>query len=431
MGGQELQTKKPSQTTPPTLAQKAKKGEWQSPYKPLEVTSHSVKQLPTKGEIKAAIPAECFDRSVFLSMSLVVRDCVMIAALAYVTSQLLSTEVPAEPLSLEMGVWVVGWSLYTFWMGVLLFGIWILGHECGHGAFSDYPLLNDVMGLILHQAVLVPYFPWKFSHAKHHRRTNHLVDGESHIPLTAKENGLGPNYEREAPFATWHEMMGDDVFAAVLLWVRMTLGFPLYLVGMASTGRLAYDGSPLEGRLADHFRPDSPMFTPKQRSRVFISTVVTFATLFTLAGLSYKHGLLAVSLWYIIPYLWVNAWLVAYTWLHHTDPSVPHYGGEEWTWVRGALSTIDRPYGIFDFFHHRIGSTHVAHHLFHKIPCYRAKKATAALKAYLEPKGLYNYNPNPWYVELWKLSRSCHFVEGNDGVQYYKSMNDLPKAKKL
>lgn len=50
--------------------------------------------------------------------------------------------------------------------------------------------------------------------------------------------------------------------------------------------------------------------------------------------------------------------------------------------MKGALTTIDRPYGpVFDFLHHHIGSTHVAHHLNHTIPHYHAKEATEALKA--------------------------------------------------
>jgi omega-6 fatty acid desaturase / acyl-lipid omega-6 desaturase (Delta-12 desaturase) len=117
---------------------------------------------------------------------------------------------------------------------------------------------------------------------------------------------------------------------------------------------------------------------------------------------------------------------VLYTWLQHTDPSIPHYGDGEWSWVRGALSTIDRDYGIFDFFHHTIGSTHVAHHLFHEMPWYNAGKATAAIKAYLEPQGLYNYDPKPWYMEMWRVARTCHFMEGTTGIQYFKSMEDVP-----
>ena len=39
--------------------------------------------------------------------------------------------------------------------------------------------------------------------------------------------------------------------------------------------------------------------------------------------------------------------------------------------MRGALLTIDRPYGpIFDHLHHKIGSTHVAHHVDSMIPHY-------------------------------------------------------------
>lgn len=63
-----------------------------------------------------------------------------------------------------------------------------------------------------------------------------------------------------------------------------------------------------------------------------------------------------------------NAWLVLYTWLQHTAEDVPHFGEDQWTWEKGAFMTIDRPYGpVFDFLHHRIGSTHVAHHLNHQV----------------------------------------------------------------
>jgi len=29
--------------------------------------------------------------------------------------------------------------------------------------------------------------------------------------------------------------------------------------------------------------------------------------------------------------------------LHHSDPTIPHYYGPEWTFVRGVLATVDRP----------------------------------------------------------------------------------------
>lgn len=115
---------------------------------------------------------------------------------------------------------------------------------------------------------------------------------------------------------------------------------------------------------------------------------------------------------------------------------MPHYGDDEWTWVRGALSTIDRPYsecfGFHDWMHHHIGSTHVFHHLFSDGPCYNAVEATVHLKAFLEPKGLYNYDSRPILTAAWQTAQHCHYVEGTSGVQYFKSLTNtkLPAVNK-
>ena len=31
------------------------------------------------------------------------------------------------------------------------------------------------------------------------------------------------------------------------------------------------------------------------------------------------------------------------TYLHHSDPTIPHYRAGAWSWVRGAAATVDRP----------------------------------------------------------------------------------------
>jgi omega-6 fatty acid desaturase / acyl-lipid omega-6 desaturase (Delta-12 desaturase) len=398
---------------------------WKSPYNPLDKNAPT---LPTKSQIRDVIPKECFERSYVWSMFYLLRDAAMAAAFVYGTAQVLSTDVPNLANPLEVVTWIMGWSFYAFWMGTILTGPWVLAHECGHGAFSPSQTWNDIVGFIVHQALLVPYFAWQYTHAKHHRRTNHLQDGESHVPSTAHDNGLGDNNERHTFYAAWHEAMGDGAFAAFQIWTHLVVGWPLYLLGLASTGKWKYDGTPLNGSIADHFRPNSPMFSPKVSAKVLMSTVTEIATLAGLFYLGHSVGHLKVILWYWCPYTVVNAWLVLYTWLQHTDPSVPHYGEGEWTWVRGALSTIDRDYGIFDFFHHTIGSTHVVHHLFHEMPWYNAGKATAAVKAYLEPQGLYNYDPTPWVVAMWRIARTCHYVQDDTGIQYFKSLEDVPRS---
>lgn len=401
---------------------------WKSPYNPLDPNAPT---LPTKGEIKASIPKHCFQRSYIWGMVYLIRDLIMTAAFTYGISLVLSTDLPDIKDPVAVATWTLGWGFYAFWQGTIWTGPWVIAHECGHGAFSPSQTWNDIVGFIVHQALLVPYFAWQYTHAKHHRRTNHLTDGESHVPSTGADNGLGPSNERLSFYAVMHEAMGDGAFAGFQVWSHLAIGWPLYLLGLASTGKIDQKGQPLDGRIMDHFRTSSPMFPEKISFKIFLSTTTTVLSLFGLIYAGMQFGFLPVLLWYLNPYFVVNAWLVLYTWLQHSDPSVPHYGEGEWTWVRGALSTIDRPYGIFDFFHHRIGSTHVAHHLFHEMPHYNALEATHAIKAFLEPKGLYNYDPTPWYKAMWKVAKTCHYVEADTGIQYYKSLEDVPLSKDL
>lgn len=47
---------------------------------------------------------------------------------------------------------------------------------------------------------------------------------------------------------------------------------------------------------------------------------------------------------------------------------------QEWSYLRGGLTTVDRDYGLFNKIHHDIG-THVIHHLFPQIPHYHLVEA--------------------------------------------------------
>merc|ERR1712129_530223 len=114
------------------------------------------------------------------------------------------------------------------------------------------------------------------------------------------------------------------------------------------------------------------------------------------------------------------------TFMHHSSTTIPQFGEDEWTWVKGALSTIDRNYYGFDTIHHHIGTTHVVHHLFSDLPCYNAQEATKHVRAFLEPKGMYNFDDTYWLTALFKTVKTCHFVENVDGVQYYKTYKKEP-----
>lgn len=371
-------------------------------------------KLPTKKEIRSVIPPKCFQHSVTKALGNVVRDGLVIFLFGWLAYMLLNVR--------NMGfIDLIGWTVYAFFQGSALTGWWVLAHECGHGGFSQFPLLNDTVGWVIHSLLLVPYFSWQYSHAKHHAKTNHLMDGETHNP-NSKADVV------EAGYVSLARAIGEEGFAGFQLFAHLVFGWPLYLLCNASGARRLYNGKPIRSTL-DHFRPDSELFPPGWNRRVALSSLGIIISGVAITMASVKLGARTVALYYWGPYLWVNCWLVLYTWLQHTSENVPHFGDDEWTWVRGALSTIDRPYaelfGFFDWMHHHIGTTHVCHHLFSNLPCYHAVEATKHLKAYLEPRGLYNYDARPTIQAAWETAKNCHYVDDTSGIQYPKSIFSL------
>merc|ERR1719198_1248834 len=128
--------------------------------------------------------------------------------------------------------------------------------------------------------------------------------------------------------------------------------------------------------------------------KVWRSDIGIVGMVAALMGLASKFGALSVMLMYALPLVFTNMWLVGYTWLQHTDVDVPHLTNEEFSYMRGAFLTIDRPYGpLLDHLHHKIGSTHVAHHIDCTIPHYHAREATDAIMK--KWPDLYLYDPTP------------------------------------
>ena len=301
---------------------------------------------------------------------------------------------------------------YSIVMGTVTTGLWVLGHECGHGAFGRNTFENDFFGFILHSFLLVPYFSWKYSHKKHHKYTNHLILGETHVPATKKGARL---------FKKIYNIIGEDAFSILNIFVFFFFGWPGYLFNNNSGGRTMYDLKTKinKNKFRDHFHSKSQVMPNSLGWKVEISTIGCLCTIY---GLYYFLGWDSLF-WYLGPYLIVNVWLVLYTWLHHTHPDIPHYGSDAFTFLRGALSTIDRPYpALIDHLHHHIGSTHVAHHIKYFIPHYRAKALTKELKIVLG--NYYNYDPRPIITALVHTSKTCHYVDGLKGVQKYKCLKN-------
>ena len=129
---------------------------------PLEMPTFTLKT------IRDAIPPHCFKRDLGQSMLHLFRDCVQVAIIFY-----LGTFINQVPAMFHLPPWVIYilWPIYWVFQGCQMTGLWVLAHECGHQAFSDYEIINNIVGTIFHSILLVPYHPWRITHGKHHNNT--------------------------------------------------------------------------------------------------------------------------------------------------------------------------------------------------------------------------------------------------------------------
>jgi len=370
--------------------------------RPADVNGLTIKML------KEAIPEKCFNRSFLQSFSYIIRDFLLSVVVTALYIKFVPVEMPE--LMFNKFLWILT-QLVWFWIqGGIWTGFWVIGHECGHHAFCTVDIISDIFGFIIHSLLLVPFFSWSYTHGMHHKNNNNLLTNETHQPPTGK--GFAKVY------GYIFDLFGEDGYAIVRIFVTCFWGWPLYIFFGISGCRETPNGTRLKG-LHSHFIPNTNAFHKNFPSwKVWLSTAGVGSVIFGLYKWILYRGWSEVIRHYIGPYLIVNFWLVLYTWLHHTHPSIPHYGTDKWHWLLGCMSTIDRDYGIFDYLHHDIGSTHVVHHLFSKIPHYHAKEATEKIKVILGNQ--YKYSNQFWLYSLWETAKTCHFVEGLTGTQFYK-----------
>ena len=120
------------------------------------------------------------------------------------------------------------------------------------------------------------------------------------------------------------------------------------------------------------------------------------------------------------PYIVFVICLDLVTFLHHAKIDIPWYRDEEWTFVKGTLSTINRNYGFINHIHHDIG-THVAHHIFLNMPHYYLKKATEVIKPILGE--YFRKSEEPIWISMWHSCINCNFVPNTGNKLYYSSNN--------
>ncbi|XP_055819954.1 delta(12)-fatty-acid desaturase FAD2-like [Solanum dulcamara] len=307
----------------------------------------------TLGDIKKAIPPHCFQRSLIRSFSYLIQDLILVSLFYYIATTYF--QLLPSPLS------YLAWPTYWIAQGCVSTGIWVIGHECGHHGFSDYQSVDDTVGLILHSALLTPYFAWKHSHRRHHANTGSLENDEVYIPRL------------KSKLRWYYKYLNNPVGRVLVLAFTLTFAWPLYLIFNISGKK--YD------RFACHYDPYSPIYSDRERLQIYISDAGVIAATYLLYRVTLTQGL---------------AWVVCV----YGVPLLPHYDSSEWDYLRGALATVDRDYGVLNKVFHNVTDSHVLHHIFSYISHYHAMEATKAIKPLLGE--YYQFDDTPILKAMWR-----------------------------
>ncbi|KAI1253551.1 hypothetical protein MGN70_005761 [Eutypa lata] len=360
--------------------------------------------------LRDQIPAHCFKPSTTRSLGFLARDLAVFLALL---AGALALESRLAAAHYPWARFLVCYGAYPFLASVALTGLWVLAHECGHGSFAPgQPLVANSVGFAVHSALMLPYFAWRSSHARHHQFANNVATDLNYVPPTKAEYRelLRGSVSASADLDVDH--LVEDAPAVVLLRIvlQQLVGWPWYLLTHITAGP---SSSPRKSRGwwdNSHYVPSSSLFREHEFWRIFASDLGIATVCYILYLAAQRFGFWTVAWTYVLPWMWVNHWIVMITYLHHTSPSLPKYTPESWTYLRGALATVDRDPGFIlrHMFHHII-DLHVIHHLFPRIPHYHAQEATDAIRPLLGD--YYHTDKGSYWGALWVAFTQCQWVE--------------------
>ena len=290
------------------------------------------------------IPAHCYENPNWIGLAYTARDFVVYFAILFA---LLVTD-----------VW---WQVLLLWVlaGFSVSGLFIIGHDAGHGALFKSDRLNGFIGRLTMLPSLHVYEGWKLGHNRIHH--GHTV--------------------RQGMDFVWHPRTLED-------WQKMTPLQRLFTrIDWSWIGSGFYYGREIwwnvmmqreqPKKWADKIHADQRLV----KAFMLVASIALFALGY------WSYGSLAGGAWVwfkllVMPaaaFMHIIGWTV---YMHHIAPDIRWYPRHAWNKFRGQMegTTIFKlPPGLDFFFHHIF--THVPHHVDMRIPFYHLEEAALAIRA--------------------------------------------------
>ncbi|HEX7096598.1 MAG TPA: fatty acid desaturase [Acidimicrobiales bacterium] len=296
----------------------------------------------TLREVRAAIPARCYERS---------RPRVVLALVQALVLYL-------APLAglVFTDAW---WALLPLWVlaGLGVSGLFVLGHDASHGALVRSQRLNRLIA----RACMVPSAhveaAWALGHNRiHHGYTTRQGFDFAWHPATTEDYERMPRVARIRHRLEWSWLGAGAYYARTIWWQKMI-----------------------------RFRAPDRRRRAIVRDKAHLGAVVVVLALASAALGWHLDGAFG-ALWlpiklFVVPFL-VFAQVIGWTiYVHHVAPEIRWWRAKDWTQVRAQLesTTVLRvPRVVNRLWFHNI-FLHVAHHVDARIPFHRLPAAIRAI----------------------------------------------------
>ena len=246
-------------------------------------------------------------------------------------------------LSLGVGYWLT--LLLAIPTAGFLVRLFMIQHDCGHGAFFGQRFANDLIGRVISVLTLTPYDYWRRNHALHHATSANLDRrgiGDI-LTLTLSEYLSRSPWGRFAYRAYRHPVVMFGIGPAYLFLLQHRLPFE---------------------QMRQGWRPWANVIATNLGITVIAAACIRFIGVGPFLAVYLPVMLLAAS---------IGVWLF---YVQHQFDAVVWSRDPDWSLPEGAFlgsSHYDLP-ALFRWFTANIGIHHI-HHLSSRIPFYRLREA--------------------------------------------------------
>lgn len=302
--------------------------------------------LPREGslnEVRAAIPASCYERPTRRAALAVTQGAVLWLA-------------PIVLLALTDAAW---WSFIPVLLaGLGVAGLFVLGHDASHGALFESSTTNKRVARWCMVPSLHNEAAWDLGHNRiHHGYTTRIGFDFVWHPQSAEEFAAMNRRHRLRHRLEWSCIGSGAYYLRAVWWEKMMRYRP-------------------EGKRAAAYHKDNRFMLA-----VMGVLIAGMATLGVFQG-GVTRALWLVGMTLVIPFLLfcgIMGWTV---YVHHVDPSVKWWPRREWNQFKGQMESttiLEMPWLIDNLWLHHI-FVHTPHHVDMRIPFHQLPAAAKAIE---------------------------------------------------